>query len=238
MSDFNHILDKTGEISKLKKGTLYVVSSPIGNTEDISFRALHVLKNADVVLAEDSRVTSFLLNKYGIRKKIISFFSRIENKKTDFVISCLKNGDTVALISDSGTPLISDPGSMLVKKCIDEGLNIRSVPGASALNQSFVLSGLRKTEFYFQGFIPVKKSRNKTFEEFRNINVPIIIYESKYRMTQTINDIYKYLGNAEIFIGRELTKKFEQVLSGRVKDFINGNNFKNKGEFTIIINRN
>jgi 16S rRNA (cytidine1402-2'-O)-methyltransferase len=186
------------------------VSSPIGNIEDISFRALHILKKADIVLAEDSRVTGFLLKKYGIQKKIVSYFSRIENKKLDFVIESLKNGNLVAL----------------------------SIPGASSLIQGFVLSGFQKDSFFFQGFIPVKKSRNKTFEEFKKIKMPIVILESKYRIINTLKDILLFLGNVEIIIAREMTKKFEQVLRGKVKDILNKENFISKGEFVIVINKN
>lgn len=222
----------------MKKSTLYLVSSPIGNIEDISFRALHILKKADIVLAEDSRVTGFLLKKYGIQKKIVSYFSRIENKKLDFVIESLKKGNVVALISDSGTPVISDPGSILVRKCIEEGINVVSIPGASSLIQGFVLSGFQKDNFFFQGFIPVKKSRNKTFEEFKKIKMPIVILESKYRIINTLKDILLFLGNVEIIIAREMTKKFEQVLRGKVKDILNKENFISKGEFVIVINKN
>jgi 16S rRNA (cytidine1402-2'-O)-methyltransferase len=235
--NIEYILNKTKELSKVEKGTLYLVSSPIGNIEDISFRAIYILNSVNMILAEDTRVTGFLLKKYGIKNKVLSYFSRIENDKLDFVIENLKTGNAIALISDSGTPLISDPGSRLVSKCIEEGIKVMSVPGANAIMQSLVMSGVNSNNFYFQGFIPVKKSRNKTFEEFTKIKMPILIYESKYRIYHTLRDILTHLGNVEVIISRELTKKFEQVINGKVKEILNNKNFISKGEFTIIINR-
>jgi len=235
--NIDYLLDKTKDLSEIKRSTLYLVSSPIGNIEDISFRAIHILKSVDIILAEDTRVTGILMKKYEIKNKIISFFSRIENDKLDFVIDILKKGNSAALISDSGTPLISDPGSRLVSRCLKEGIKIISVPGASSVINSIVLSGINSKKFYFQGFIPVKKSRNKTIEEFKNIKLPVIIFESKYRIFHTLKDILSHLGNVELIIARELTKKFEQVIQGRVKEILNKKDFINKGEFVIIINR-
>ncbi len=219
---------------KVEKNTLYVVSTPIGNLEDISFRALYILKNVDLIATEDTRVASVLLNHYGIRKKLISYYSQVENQKIDYVINFLKEGNSVALISDAGTPCISDPGSILVNRCIEEGINVFSIPGASSLIHALVMTGLKEEKFYFQGFLPQKKGREKTFLELKNIKSNIIIFESKFRIKKTLNEILKNFGNKEVVIGRELTKKFEEIIRGRIRD-ININTLKEKGEFVIII---
>lgn len=219
---------------KVERGTLYIVSTPIGNLEDISFRALFILQNVDMIATEDTRVASILLNHFGIKKKLTSYYSQIENSKLDYITNFIKEGNSVALISDAGTPCISDPGSILVNKCIEENINIVSVPGASSLIHALVMSGLKNEKFYFHGFLPQKKGREKTFFELKNIKSNIIIFESKFRIRRTLNDILKYLGNIEILIGRELTKKFEEIIRGRIKD-INPNSIKEKGEFVLII---
>lgn len=219
---------------KVNKGTLYIVSTPIGNLEDISFRALYVLKNVDMIATEDTRVASVLLNHFDIKKKLISYYSHVENSKLEYITAFIKEGNSVALISDAGTPCISDPGSILVNKCIGENIDIVSIPGASSLVHALVMSGFKNEKFYFQGFLPQKKGREKTFSELKNISGNIVIFESKFRIKRTLNDILKNLGNKEVAIGRELTKKFEETIRGRVKE-INMNSIKEKGEFVIVI---
>lgn len=219
---------------KIEKNTLYVVSTPIGNLEDISFRAIYTLKNVDLIATEDTRVSSILLHHYGIRQKSISYYSQVENSKIEYIIDFLKEGNSVALISDAGTPCISDPGSILVNKCIEENIDVVSIPGASSLLHALVLSGFKNEKFYFHGFLPQKKGREKTFTEFKNIKCNIVIFESKFRIKRTLDDILKYLGNKEVAICRELTKKFEEIIRGRIRE-ININSLKEKGEFVIII---
>lgn len=218
-----------------EKNTLYVVSTPIGNLEDISFRALYILKNVDMIATEDTRVAQILLNHYGIKQKLVSYYSQVENSKLDYITGFINEGNSVALISDAGTPCISDPGSILVNKCIEEGIKVVAIPGASSLIHALVLSGFKNDKFYFHGFLPQKKGREKTFTEFKNIKENIILFESKFRIKKTILELAKHLGNKEIVIGREMTKKFEEIYRGRLRD-INPNSIKEKGEFVLVIN--
>ena len=218
-----------------EKGVLYVVSTPIGNLQDISFRALFILQNVDLIACEDTRVTGILLSHYGIRTKMISYYANVEENKLDYIINELKNGKSVALVSDAGTPCISDPGSILVSKCREEEIEVYSVPGASSLVNALVLSGFPTDKFYFQGFLPQKKGREKTFLELKNIRQTIIILEAKYRIRKMLNECKKYFGNNEIAVCRELTKKFEEVTRGNLKE-INPESIKEKGEFVVVIN--
>lgn len=230
------IKDKFPEL-KTEKGVLYVISTPIGNFEDISFRALFMLENVDLIACEDTRVTGNLLSHFGIRTKMISYYATVEENKLDYLINELKNDKSVALVSDAGTPCISDPGSILVSKCIEEGIEVYSVPGASSIVNALVLSGFPTEKFYFQGFLPQKKGREKTFNELKNIRQTIIIFEAKYRIKKMLNECKKYFGNKEVAVCRELTKKFEQVTRGYIKD-INPETIKEKGEFVVVINNN
>ena len=221
---------------KVEAGCLYIVSTPTGSMEDISFRAVYVLKNVDFIASEDTRVTGVLLKHYGIETKQVSYFARVESRKLDEIIIRLKEGKSAALVSDAGTPCISDPGNMLVSKCIDEGIDVVSIPGASSLIHSLVLSGFSLNRFYFQGFLPQKKGRQKTLEELADIKMPIVIFESKHRIYKTLKEVLNRFGNKEVSVSRELSKKFEQTINGRVKDLLDGNKIKLKGEFVIIIN--
>lgn len=219
---------------KTEKGTLYIVSTPIGNLEDISFRALYVLKNVDIVATEDTRVASVLLNHYNIKKKLISYYSHVENSKLDYITNFIKEGNSVALISDADTPCISDPGSILVNKCINDNIKVISVPGPSSLIHALVMSEIKDEKFYFHGFLPQKKGREKTFSELKNIKSNIIIFESKFRIKKTLDELSKNLGNKNAFVGRELTKKFEEIYRGKLHD-IALNSIKEKGEFVIVV---
>lgn len=219
--------------------TLYIVSTPIGNLEDISFRALFVLKNVESILCEDTRKTSILLSKYNIKNKLISYYSRNELIRLDNTIEKLNSGLSMAIVSDSGTPCISDPGGILVNKCIENGIKVTSVPGCSALLHSLVLSGFKIKNFYFQGFLPQKKGREKTLTELSKIKTLIVIYESPYRIVKLLSEVIKFFGNKEISIGRELTKIYEQFIRGRISDiYKNIQSLKIKGEFVLIINNN
>ena len=220
---------------EVHKESLYIVSTPIGNIEDISFRAVHILRNVDLIAAEDTRNTNFLLQQYGIRNKTTSYYAQTESGKVDYLTDEMKSGKSIALVSDAGTPCISDPGNILVSKCIEQGIRIFSIPGCSALMHSLVLSGFTTKKFYFQGFLPLKKGRQTLLKELTDIKMPIILYESPFRVYRTMNDILEIFGNKEISISRELTKKFEEIIRGRVKS-ISDQNIKTKGEFVIIIN--
>ena len=220
---------------EIKKETLYIVSTPIGNIEDISYRAINVLKNVDMIACEDTRNTNFLLQQYGIKNKTFSYYSQVESLKLDFIISELLQGKSVAIVSDAGTPCISDPGNFLVSKCIEEGIEIISIPGCSALIHSLVVSGFPTKKFYFQGFLPLKKGRRTLLNELKDIRMMIIIYESPFRVYRTLKEIYEVFGNKEISVSREMTKKFEQTIRGKVKTILD-QTIKTKGEFVININ--
>ncbi|MEP7146274.1 MAG: 16S rRNA (cytidine(1402)-2'-O)-methyltransferase [bacterium] len=222
---------------KIEKGTLYIVSTPIGNLEDISFRAVNILKNADLIASEDTRKTNFLLTQYAIRNKTVSYYSQVEASKLDYLIDELKSGKSVALVTDAGTPGISDPGNLLIAKCVENNINMFSIPGANALMHAMVLSGFSTKKFYFQGFLPLKKGRMTLLEDLAMIRMTIIIYESPFRIYRTMKDIMEFFGNKEISVSRELTKKFEQVIRGKVKSLLN-QVIKVKGEFVIVINNN
>ncbi|MFZ1323486.1 MAG: 16S rRNA (cytidine(1402)-2'-O)-methyltransferase [Ignavibacteria bacterium] len=231
---YNNFKDKF-DSQNFYKGVLYLVSTPIGNIEDISFRAIRILENADFIACEDTRKTNFLLTQYGIRNKTVSYYSHVESSKSEFIIDEIKSGKTVALVSDAGTPGISDPGNLLVSKCIDENIDIFSVPGCSSLIHALVLSGIPTGKFYFQGFLPHKKGRQTALKELSEIKMTLIIFESPFRIYKALNEIYEHIGNKEVAVCRELTKKFEQVIRGKVKDLIS-KQFKTKGEFVIIVN--
>jgi len=234
VSVYNKFAEKF-RYSEVNKGTLYIVSTPIGNIEDISFRAIDVLKKVDMIACEDTRNTNFLLQQYGIRNKTFSYFSRVESLKLEFIINELTAGKSIALVSDAGTPCISDPGSILVSKCIEKDIEIISIPGCSALIHSLILSGFSTKKFYFQGFLPQKKGRQTLLNDLKNIKMPIIIYESPFRIYKTLKEIYEIFGNKEISVSREMTKKFEQTIRGKVKTILD-QTIKTKGEFVITIN--
>lgn len=219
----------------LVKGALYIVSTPIGNLEDISFRAIDTLSKADLIACEDTRNTNFLLQQYGIKSRTVSYYSYVESSKLDFFIGEMLSGKTIALVSDAGTPCISDPGNKLTLKCIEEGIEIFSVPGCNSVMHSLVVSGFPLKRFYFQGFLPQKKRRQSVLKELSLIRMPVVIFESPYRISKTLKDVYEYFGNREISVSRELTKKFEQTIRGNVKNIMSGG-IKAKGEFVIIIN--
>lgn len=220
---------------EIKKETLYIVSTPVGNIEEISYRAINVLKNVDMIACEDTRNTNFLLQQYGIKKNTFSYYSHVESLKLEYIINELFKGKSIALVSDAGTPCISDPGNLLASKCIEEGIDIISIPGSSALLHAVILSGFSTKKFYFQGFLPQKKGRQKLLNELKNVKIPIIIFESPFRIYKTLKEIYEIFGNKEVSLSRELTKKFEQTIRGKVKSILN-QDIKIKGEFVIIIN--
>lgn len=220
---------------KIETGTLYVVSTPIGNLEDISLRAVFILKNVDLIACEDTRVTLILMKRYNLQNKLFSYYAQVENKKMDYLIEELKSGKSIALVSDSGTPAISDPGSLIISECIKNGINVISVPGANALIHSLVLSGFDNKKFFFQGFLPLK-GRENVMLKLSEIKMPIIIYESKFRIKKTLLELNHYFQNKSISVSREMTKVHESVYRNRlgimVKDI---GKIKEKGEFVIVI---
>lgn len=219
----------------VREQTLYVVSTPIGNLEDISMRALYILKNVDFIACEDTRVTSVLLNRYGISNKLISYYSQVESRKSGFLVDEIKSGKSAALVSDSGTPAISDPGSVFISACIEENIKVVPVPGANALIHSLVLSGFDNRKFFFQGFLPLK-GRDNVLKSLSEIKMPLIIYESKFRIKKTLAELSKYFHGKNVSVSREMTKLHESVYRNRIDVLVKeSGKIKEKGEFVIVI---
>jgi len=221
---------------ELPPGTLYIVSTPIGNLKDITFRAIEVLSNVDLIAAEDTRHTRILLQHYNIRTPATSYFDFNKEKKIPSLIKRLQEGARLALVSAAGTPGISDPAFRLVRTCIEHGFRIETIPGATAFVPALVLSGLPTDRFVFEGFLPVKKGRKTRLETLRNEPRTMVMYESPYRVVRTLRDLEATLGNRQIVVVRELTKKFEEVVRGSLTE-INSDieQLKLKGEFVLVI---
>jgi len=212
--------------------TLYIIATPIGNLKDITIRALHVLEDVDLILCEDTRVTKKLLNYYNIRTPVQSYHQHSKLKKINYILNLLKDGKKLALVSDSGTPGISDPGSKLINHLIEKlpELEIVPIPGSSAITAVASICGFPMDKFVFKGFPPHKKGRNKYFKEVVESKYPVILYESPHRIIKALNKLKDF----EVVVGRELTKKFETVYRGKVEDIIE--QIEPKGEFVIVIN--
>lgn len=215
---------------------LTLIPTPIGNLEDITLRVINTLKSVDVLLVEDSRVTGRLLQHLHIEKKMIPFHSHNEHQKLQRVIEELKEGKHIGLVSDAGTPSISDPGFLVVRECIANDIKVECLPGPTAFVPALAVSGLPTENFYFQGFLPRKKGRKTTFETLAQFPCTVIIYESPYRVVKTLQDIQTYMGNRSISASRELSKKFEETVRGSVSEVIEHFQTKEpKGEFVICI---
>ncbi len=215
---------------------LYIVSTPIGNLKDITLRALETLEDVEFILCEDTRITSRLLNHYNISKKLISFNAVSEKKKIPNVIARIKSGDNCALVSDAGTPAISDPGVRLISEAIKEQIDVVPVPGTSAVITALTISGLPTDSFIFEGFLPQKKGRQKKLKELAEEKRTIILYESTYRIKKLVDELAEYLPDRYIVVCRELTKKFEETWRGypnEIKETIDEK--ISKGEFVIVI---
>ncbi len=219
------------------KGVLYIVSTPIGNREDITLRGLRILKEVDLIAAEDTRHTGLLLRHFGIQTPLSSYFEGNELKKRELILSRLKQGDRVALVSDAGTPGISDPGFRLIQLAIENQIPVIPIPGPSALITALSVSGLPTDAFLFKGFLPHKSAKRRgLLEQLEEARETLIFYESPHRIIETLKDISDILGNREIVLARELTKMYEEVLRGRVSEIqsqITGK--KIKGEITLVI---
>ena len=218
-------------------GTLYIVSTPIGNLEDITLRALRILKEVDLIAAEDTRHTKILLDKYGIRKKSISFHSYNKARRKDEIAALLKEGKNIALVSDAGTPGISDPGASLIKYVLESRIPLTVIPGPTALIAALVVSGKPTDKFAFEGFLSNKASkRRKKLKALKNEKRTVIIYESCHRITKLLADMLEVTGDGEIAITRELTKKFEEVKREKISvllEYFTAN--KPRGEFIVVI---
>ena len=221
-------------------GTLYLVATPIGNLEDITFRAVRVLKEADVVACEDTRQTRTLLDHYGIRKRTISYHEHNEAQRSRELLAELLQGTTVALVSDAGMPLVSDPGYRLVRAAIENGIPVEAVPGASALVTSLAASGLPADRFYFGGFLPAKPGqRQKALEAAKEVAATLIFYEAPHRILDTLAAVEQTLGNRPVVVARELTKVHEEILRGAAREVRATLAAREsvKGEITLLIGR-
>ena len=218
--------------------TLYIVPTPIGNLEDITIRALNILKEVDVIFAEDTRTTKQLLNHFEINKKLISSHLYNENQNEEKELDYLKDGKNIAVVSDRGTPVISDPGYILVKNAIKNGYNVVCLPGPTAVIPALVMSGLSGGPFTFYGFLNSKESkRKKELETLKNSPYPIAFYEAPHRLIKTLNNIHEIFGNREIAIVREISKRYEEVIRGTVENILK--TVENlKGEIVIVVEGN
>ncbi|MBM3402872.1 MAG: 16S rRNA (cytidine(1402)-2'-O)-methyltransferase [Bacteroidetes bacterium] len=218
-------------------GKLYLVPTPIGNLEDMSFRAVRILKEVDLILAEDTRTSAPLLKHFGIDKKLFSHHQHNEHKSVTEVIRFLNEGKKIALISDAGTPAISDPGFLLVRKAIRNHLSIECLPGATAFVPALVNSGLATDRFTFEGFLPVKKGRQTRMKELANESRTMIFYESPHRLLKTLEEFAQFFGpERQVSVSRELTKLFEETVRGTVEQVkIHFESHTLKGEIVICV---
>lgn len=218
-------------------GTLYLVSTPIGNLEDITFRAIRILKEVDIIAAEDTRQTLKLLNHFEIKNTLTSYFRHNEDKKGEYIVSQLLEGKNIALVSDAGTPAISDPGEELVRMAIESGVTIVPIPGAVAATSALIVSGLPTGRFVFEGFMPMhKKNRRERLMELKNEMRTMIFYEAPHKIKYTLKDMYEVWGDREVSLAREMTKIHEEVIRGKLSQIIE--KFEKeppRGEFVIII---
>lgn len=219
---------------------LYIVPTPVGNLEDITLRALNVLKSVDVIYAEDTRTSSVLLNRYEIKRPLRAYHKFNEHGVTASVVNMVKSGSDVALVSDAGTPGISDPGFLLVRACVEEGVEVETLPGATAFVPALINSGLACDKFCFEGFLPQKKGRNKIVTSLKEESRTMIFYESPHRVVKTLtlfNDIFEH--NPTISVSREISKKFEQTIRGKAPELIEHfTATPPKGEFVIVVEGN
>jgi len=214
---------------------LYIVSTPIGNLEDITFRAIETLKNVDIIACEDTRHTKILLNKYKIDKKLVSYHQHSSIAKTERIIDFLQEGREVAIVTDAGTPGISDPGSKLIKRAIASNIDIISVPGPSAFVSALSVSGFDTSGFVFIGFLPHKKGRQMKLKGITNEERTVVLYESVHRIKKLLRELGEIIPERKICVVREITKKFEEVYRGKPGEILD--TVKEKGEFVIVIDQ-
>lgn len=219
----------------MKKGILYVVATPIGNLEDITYRAINILKSVDIIAAEDTRHTLKLLNDYEISKHLISYHRHNEEIKSGELIKELKEGKDIALVSDAGTPGICDPGEVVIKKCIEEEIKVVPVPGACAFVNALISSGLNTDTFLFLGFLPLnKKNRKQKLEQIKESTQTTIIYEAPHKLQSTLKDLEEFVSDRNVVLARELTKIHEEFIRGNIKEIIEKSKDV-KGEMIILI---
>ena len=216
---------------------LYVVPTPIGNLEDMTFRAIRVLKEADLILAEDTRTSGFLLKHFGIETPMQSHHKFNEHKMVESVVNRIKNGQSVALISDAGTPAISDPGFLVVRQCVENDIDVECLPGATAFVPALVASGLPNDRFCFEGFLPQKKGRQTKINKLREETRTMIFYESPFRLVKSLTQLSEVLGaDRKAAVSREISKMFEETKRGTLADLAQYyNEHQPKGEIVIIV---
>ncbi|MBR0491361.1 MAG: 16S rRNA (cytidine(1402)-2'-O)-methyltransferase [Clostridia bacterium] len=216
-------------------GNLYVIATPIGNLEDITLRAIRILKEADLIAAEDTRHTLKLLNHLEISKPLISYHRHNEETRQDIIIQKLEEGQNIALVSDAGTPGICDPGEVVIKTCIEKGINVVPIPGPCAFVNALICSGIDTKEFNFLGFLPLNKNnRKQKLEEIKKSNKTIILYEAPHKLKETLKDLKDIIENRKIVLARELTKIHEEFIRKDIDDLITLSETL-KGEVVLII---
>lgn len=219
------------------KGKLYVVSTPIGNLKDITLRAIDVLKEVDIIAAEDTRRSRILLREYDIRNPVVSYHDRNKRAQATRLLNSMKNGKNCALVSDSGTPGIQDPGYFLIRLAVDQGIEVVPIPGASAVLAAAVVSGLPMDRFAFEGYLPRRRGRRKKrLQALADETRTMIFYESPHRLIETLEDALSLLGDRESVLARELTKKFEELLRGKISEILSLCREKGvRGEYVIVV---
>ncbi len=221
----------------MENGILYIVATPIGNLEDITYRAIRILQEVDLIAAEDTRHTLKLLNHYEISKHLISYHRHNEETRADELIEKLKEGKSIALVSDAGTPGICDPGAEVIKRCLEENIKVIPIPGAVAFVNAVICSGLDTDTFLFLGFLPLnKKNRKQKLEQIQKSEQTVILYEAPHKLTATLKDLQEIIGDRKVVIARELTKIHEEFISGTIEELIEKSE-NIKGEIIILIDR-
>jgi len=216
---------------------LYIVPTPIGNLDDITIRGLKILETVDLILCEDTRRSKRLLNHFNIKSKLRSHHKFNEHKEVQFIVEKIKKGQDVALISDAGTPGISDPGFLIARTCLENNIDIECLPGATALIPALLISGISIEKFVFEGFLPVKKGRKTRLDQLKEENRTMVFYESPHKLIRTLNDFSQTFGlDRKISVSRELTKIYEETVRGTISELINHYQEKSpKGEFVIVL---
>lgn len=219
-------------------GKLYLVATPIGNLEDITFRAIKILKEVDIIAAEDTRRTLKILNHYEITKQLISYHRHNEGTKSDILINKILEGNNIAIVTDAGTPGISDPGEEIVKEAISKNIEVIPIPGACALVNAIIASGLNTKEFAFFGFLPLnKKNREEILNKIKEEQKTVILYEAPHKLIKTLEDIQKNIGNIKCVLAKEITKVHEKFIRGNISDLLEIMK-EPKGEYVIILDLN
>ena len=235
--NYNYMRYGFDSITIPEKGTLYIVSTPIGNLEDITYRAVRILKESDIIAAEDTRTARILLNKYSIKTGLMSYNQHNKQNRTKKILNMIaEEGKNVSLISDAGTPGILDPGYYLIKEAISNQIKVIPIPGSSAILAGLVASGMQMNRFVFEGFLPTKKGRKKKIGELSHEVRTIVLYESPHRLKKSLRELHETFGDRSIVIARELTKKFEEIRYSSLEEAVKYYDEKSiKGEFVLII---